>query len=458
MRISLLVLALILLCSALAFGAHGAHGTVSHRASLDSAGAAPITCSPAPCVIPERLIAPGTNWSNFVINPLNTQQLLSGGNGTSCPVTGNYASFSSGDGGDTWSQTCLPPLLTSNPYLDPATFAYDLNNVAYSFYGSENNINFNDVVMSTSPDNGTTWNTPQDVVHANDFGIGVLTGTVDANASSPFANAIYIVEGVGDRATGGELINVLSSHNGGSSFQTVNVQPDTTMTIWGEYAEIVTGKDGTVYLTYRLCNTVNGTPCKIMFSRSTNGGTTWTKPRAAATVAAAPGQTWPNTSVNGQHYAVYQPGVIAVDNSNGSFAGKLYMVTYNWTGSIVQVVLTNSTNGGKTWAPLVHLAPITNDQFWPWVSVSSTGTVGVTWLDRRDDPANLKYRAYLKISTDGGTTFGSDVPIDDGLEDPTNVYAGILSTRNAWVGHALYTTWFSHGATMGTVVGGVQFK
>lgn len=134
------------------------------------------------------------------------------------------------------------------------------------------------------------------------------------------------------------------------------------------------------------------------------------------------------------------------------------MVTYNWTGSIVQVVLTSSTNGGKTWAPLVPLAPITNDQFWPWLNVSSTGTVGVTWLDRRDDPANVKYRAYLAISTDGGTTFGMDLPIDDGLEDPTNVYAAILSTGNAWVGQALYATWFSHGATMGTVVGGAQFK
>jgi Neuraminidase (sialidase) len=330
--------------------------------------------------------------------------------------------------------------------------------VAYAFYASENNVNFYDVVMSTSLDNGGTWSTPQDVVHANDIGIGVSNGTVDANASSPFANAIYIVEGVGNRGTGGQSINVLSSHNGGRSFRTVNVQPDTTMTIWGSYEEIVTGKDGTVYLTYRLCNTANGTPCKIMFSRSTNGGTTWTKPRAAATVRAAPNQVWPNTDVNGQHYSVYQPGVIAVDNSNGRFAGKLYMVTYNWTGSIVQVVLTSSTNGGKTWGPLVPLAPITNDQFWPWMSVSSTGAVGVTWLDRRDDPENLKYRAYLAISTDGGTTFGKNLPIDDGLEDPTNVMAGILSTRNAWVGHALYTTWFSHGDTMGTVVGGVQFK
>jgi Neuraminidase (sialidase) len=282
-------------------------------------------------VIPERLVAPGDNWSNLVINPGNPQQFLSGGGDAVCTATARYASFSSGDGGQTWSQTCLPPLLTSNPYLGPATFAYDLNNVAYAFYDSENNTNFNDVVMSTSTDNGITWSTPQVVVNANNFGIGVLNATVDANASSPFANAIYIVEGVGDLATGGELINVLSSHNGGSSFQTVNVQPDTTMTIWGEYAQIATGKDGTVYLTYRLCNTVNGTPCKIMFSRSTDGGTTWTKPRAAATLAAAPGQTWPNTSVNGQHYSVYQPGVIAVDNSNGSFAGKLYMVTYNWT-------------------------------------------------------------------------------------------------------------------------------
>jgi hypothetical protein len=420
---------------------------------------APVTCSPAPCIIPEGLIASGNNWSNFVVNPTNTQQFLSGGSGSiGCPVTGNYVSFSSSDQGSTWTQTCLPPLLTSNPYLRPPTFAYDLNSVAYAFYQSENNVNFYDIVMSTSLDNGKTWKNPSTVVQSNFGNLSMLTGTVDANAGSPFANSIYVVEGVGDLATGGAEINVLSSHDGGKTFQTVTLQPDTTQTIWGIYAEIATGKDGSVYLTYRLCNPQSGTPCKIMFSRSSDGGTTWTKPRPAASVAAAPGQTWPNTSINGQYYAVYQSGVIAVDNSSGRFAGKLYLVTYNWTGSAVQVVLTSSTNGGKTWGPLVPLSPITNDQFWPWLTVSSSGAVGVTWLDRRDDPANLKYRAYLTISTDGGTTFGVNLPIDNGLEDPTNVYAGILSTGNVWIGHTLYATWFSHGTPMGTVVGGAQFK
>lgn len=438
--------------------AHAASASEFGQAVSGTSAVAPITCSPAPCVIPEGLIAPGNNWSNFVVNPANTQQFLTGGSGTSCPVTGNYASFSSSDSGSSWSQTCLPPLLTSNPYLRPATFGYDLNNVAYALYQSENNINFYDIVMSTSADNGKTWNAPTSVVQSNFGNIGLLTATVDANAGSPFANSIYVVEAVGDLATGGSAVSVLSSHDGGKSFQTVNLQPDTTQTIWGIYAEIATAKDGSVYLTYRLCNAQNGTPCKIMFSRSTNGGTTWTKPRPAASLASAPGQTWPNTSVNGQGYSVYQPGVIAVDNSSGKFAGKLYLVTYNWTGSIVQVVFTTSTNGGKTWAALAPLSPIANDQFWPWVSVSSSGAVGFTWLDRRDDAANVKYRAYLKVSTDGGTTFGSDLPIDSDLEDPTNVYAGILSTGNAWIGHALWATWFSHGTPMGTVVGGVQFK
>lgn len=224
MRSSLMVFVLAWLCSSLAFGARAEHKSASHRASLAALGVAPITCSPAPCVIPERLIAPYTNWSNFVVNPANTQQLLSGGASTTCSYTAGYASFSSGDGGETWSQTCLPPLLASNPYVgQPATFAYNLNNVAYAFYASENNVNFNDVVMSTSTDNGQTWNTPVAVVQAIAPNLGVLTGTVDANASSPFANSIYIVESIGDLATGGSEISVLSSHDGGNSFQTANV-------------------------------------------------------------------------------------------------------------------------------------------------------------------------------------------------------------------------------------------
>jgi hypothetical protein len=50
-------------------------------------------------------------------------------------------------------------------------------------------------------------------------------------------------------------------------------------------------------------------------------------------------------------------------------------------------------------------ASAAHDPFFPSLSVSPTGLVGVSWLDRRNDPADVKYQAFAAISTDGGQTF-----------------------------------------------------
>ena len=80
---------------------------------------------------------------------------------------------------------------------------------------------------------------------------------------------------------------------------------------------------------------------------------------------------------------------------------------YTWTGTYLRVQVIRSTDGGKTWSKPVPVAPAsdTHDQFFPSLSVSPTGKVGVSWLDRRNDPNNIDYQAFAAISTDGGRTF-----------------------------------------------------
>jgi len=111
----------------------------------------------------------------------------------------------------------------------------------------------------------------------------------------------------------------------------------------------------------------------------------------------------PNTN----QVRVYNYPVIAVDNSNGPYAGNLYLAMYTWAGTYLRVQVIRSTDGGATWSKPVPVAPAsdTHDQFFPAISVNPTGLVGVSWLDRRNDPANLSYQAFAAISTDGGKTF-----------------------------------------------------
>jgi len=79
----------------------------------------------------------------------------------------------------------------------------------------------------------------------------------------------------------------------------------------------------------------------------------------------------------------------------------------------MQVLVTSSTDGGTTWSTPFPWAPKsdTHDQFFPGFNVGSTGNVGVTWLDRRNDTSNINYEAFATWSSDGGTSFKKNVLI-----------------------------------------------
>src|SRR5262249_54343814 len=160
-------------------------------------------------------------------------------------------------------------------------------------------------------------------------------------------------------------------------------------------------KDGTIYLTWMFCNVgpyfCNDHKGHMVFSKSKDGGDTWSRPMQIAEVTLL-STALPNTNVG-----VSNIPVVGVDNSNGPYAGTLYAVMYSWTGSYMRVGVIHSTDGGSTWSRPVPVAPpsANHDQFFPWLSVSSTGLVGVSWLDRRNDPANIDYQAFAAISSDG---------------------------------------------------------
>ena len=100
----------------------------------------------------------------------------------------------------------------------------------------------------------------------------------------------------------------------------------------------------------------------------------------------------------------------------------------------------HSNDGGVTWSAPVPVAPVsaTHDQFQSWVSVSATGLVSITWVDRRDDAANVKYRTYVAFSSDGGVTWGQNIPLTGGLSQP--MY-GMNFATNSWLGSTLYSAY-----------------
>jgi hypothetical protein len=177
-------------------------------------------------------------------------------------------------------------------------------------------------------------------------------------------------------------------------------------------------------------------------------------------------------TVNMPHYwllpntgeRVYNYPVIGADISDGPYSGNLYVVMYAWTGTYLRVQRIRSTDGGKTWSQPVPLAPAsdTHDQFFPSLSVSSTGKVGVSWLDRRHDPADIDYQAFGAMSIDGGQSFQPNWQLTTAFSDPTtngtgNNWMGDY-TGNTWAGEDFIAAWMdsSNGVDMQEVVGGIR--
>jgi hypothetical protein len=154
---------------------------------------------------------------------------------------------------------------------------------------------------------------------------------------------------------------------------------------------------------------------------------------------------------------------VGVDNSNGPHAGNLYVVMYNWTGTFMQVVVARSTDGGSTWSKPIPVAPgITHDQFLPWIAVSPTGMVGVSWLDRRNDPADVNFQAFAGISSDGGLSFEPNVQLTSEFSNP-NVGIGPFSSFDGctWNGSNYFlAAWMQLNTGRDTQinVGGIRLK
>lgn len=436
-----------------------------------------LTCSPAPCVLPNAQASGNggsvVNEVPITANPINAQQLLTGGNDFNCgSIQGFYASS---DGGTTWNHTCLGNLPGSGGCGDPAV-GYDLHGTAF-ITGVDCGSTPWYVAFAKSTDNGATWSAPTVAVNAL-FQNGFTDKEwlqVDDNPTSPYANNIYIsvTQYENGSGNGNDEISVTHSSDGGATWNTVAVDSEQFYPKDDQFSDLAIGKDGTVYVTWERCTAngptgdCGGTTASFWISKSTDGGNTWSAATQIATANLAPDTCGayygclPNTSAR-----LTDIPSVGIDNSAGANAGHLYVTLYNWTGSFMQVEVMTSSDGGSTWSQPVLLTPVTDihDQFFPWLSVSAKGTVGVTWLDRRNDPGNLSYEAFAAVSSNGGKSFGKNYLIASQASNPKNdgFGGGFLGDyrTSIWSGSTLYASWMDtrNGSNSQDEVGGFRCR
>lgn len=398
------------------------------------------TCSSQPCVLADEAVSSdATAAYSLAMNPVNAQQMLTGSQDPNCA---NYsaASYSTNDGGATWTQTCLSN--DARIKLFAPLFAYDRVGTAYAVALRDNEM----IYIFKSFDNGATWQSPVSVVNnLLHFSVAPAAFVIDNDPASPSLGTLYVsATQFGNRQQSG--ISVSRSTDGGKTWTSTLVTVKSIPSLL--YGDLAVAADGTLNVSWMDClqyqTACPGTVANMLSSRSSDAGSTWSTPTIVAAVTLAPGKCYVYGGLpDGNCVGVDNNPVLAVDKSNGSFAGRLYSAMYNWTGTNLRLQVVHSDDGGNTWSAPVALvgASIPGDEFSAQISVNSSGLLAVTWLDRRNDPAHLKYRTFNAFSRDGGATFLQSRGIASALSFPSGFFVAVAPTLSAWNGNTLYSVW-----------------
>jgi hypothetical protein len=385
-------------------------------------------------------------------DPRNRHHLISSGSGfdgLNCDGSADVGVYDSLDGGRTWSHACMQ--LDHGLYpAGHAPVTYDLEGAAYvaaSYQGGQGPA---PIEIERSTDNGTTWSPPA-VAMPGAFNSGAFEPALEADnsAGSRFAGALYIAALQDDNGDTGITVSHSTDH--GATWKAVVVIPSNGPVVGTP--DLAVAPDGTVYLSYLECTSFDSescvkTPVKMEVTSSTDGGVTWGLPVTVAEATLAPnlGHFYRYGLLPHTNDQLSDVPAIAVDDGGSKYSGRLYVTMTTWAHRHLLVEVFSSKDGGKTWRGPVFPAqpPATQDAFLPWVSVSAAGTVGVTWLDRRNDPKDLRYETFAAFSTDGGATFGAIQQVATARSNPHKSgwvnylgwYAG-----STWAGGKLYAVW-----------------
>ncbi|MHC4238394.1 MAG: sialidase family protein [Planctomycetota bacterium] len=385
------------------------------------------------------------------INPMDPNNLVVVGHS---PLATTMNTFYTTDGGESWTLVALDDAddgLPSDHRFDP-TVAYDENGNVYVGYGAlwedESEVEHSTVVVCRSANGGMSY--PQcTYVASSDTSLHdkwhLATGPDPVTATQ---QNVYIAwtNNVSDGGIHDQHLLVSKSTDGGGSFTTPIVINDNAITGIDKAvgADPAVGPNGELYICWSNWDTG-----ELFLDASFDGGSTWgtdvlvvdTGVRLFDEIPAQPDRGIPVGHT------------IDTDRSGGLFTGRLYLVyTDLGAGGLpnTDVFVQTSDDGGNTWtgAIVVNDDGGTNSQFLSWLDVDQvSGWVSVVWYDARNDPNNKRVEVFGATSSDGGSSFHSNVRVSNGQSDQSQdnpqrylgnylEYIGVVSFDRT--GHAVW--------------------
>ncbi|HZD67404.1 MAG TPA: sialidase family protein [Actinomycetes bacterium] len=418
---------MVVLAVLMSTGVAGAYPFVPNGPTLASTGS-PFTGCPIGATDENSVNYPNTEPEPFVAvnptNPLNVIGVYQQDRWSDGAAKGQGTAVSL-DGGLSWAGHAFVPFSecaggnpdydrTSDPWVtfDPAGNAYQISLPVSA------DLETSAIAVSKSTDGGFTWDAPKTLIR-DDTSLNFNDKeSITADPTRP--GYVYAVWDRGSFPSD-KMAPIATFHsfayrgqpmfsrttNGGSSWSTPVGIADTNIFTIGN--QIVVEPDGTLVDVFAQFRGSGVQPSPNQFFEavmiSKDAGRTWSQPIKISNVNLITLRDPDNGKL--VRAGDYLPDV-AVDRNTGD----LYVV---WAdarfgdGTYLDVVMSKSSDGGRNWsAPKpVDTAPAGASAFNGTVEVTADGTVAVLWYDFRENDASpgLPTDVFLRHSHDGGATF-----------------------------------------------------